>query len=82
MTLATLIVLGTAGVLALARALRPGSRPEERVLALDLLLIVVLGWVAVQAAVTGDLTRIEIMPVLGLVAAIATVAAATALDRR
>lgn len=81
MTTATLVVLAAAAVTALARALRPGSRPAERVLAIDLYLIVLLGWVAVQAAVSGDETRLEILPVLGLVAAIATVAAAAALDR-
>lgn len=82
MVTATLILLAAAGVLALARLLRPGSSPPDRVLAVDLLLLVLLGRVAVNAAVTGDLSRLDIMPVLGLVGAIATVAAATALDRR
>lgn len=82
MVTATMILLAAAGVLALARLLRPGSGPADRVLAVDLLLLVLLGRVAVNAAVTGDLSRLDIMPVLGLVGAIATVAAAVALDRR
>lgn len=75
-TTAALAVLSVAGLVALARVLRPGSTLIDRIIGLDLLLVIVVGGVGVLAARTGDGTFFDLFVVAGLLGFVSTIAVA------
>lgn len=75
------VLLGIGIVAGVVRALRP-SDLADRVIALDLSLLGLVGLLAV-AAVTGERTwLLDALPLIGLLAVVATVAFALAVERR
>jgi multicomponent Na+:H+ antiporter subunit F len=72
--------LGVAAVLAVARIVRPGAL-TDRVVGLDVLLYIVVGSVAVDAARRDDGTYLQLVVVLALLGFLGTMAAAFALER-
>jgi multicomponent Na+:H+ antiporter subunit F len=60
-----LVLLALAGVLCLARLLRPASL-ADRIVALDALLLVLVGGLAVQAVLSGKDTYLDAMVVAAL----------------
>ncbi len=76
----SLLLLGIAAALALARALRPGD--ADRVLGLDTLLAVVVMAVIVDAARRGDDTYLDVAVVAALLGFVGTVMLAWYLGRK
>ena len=73
--------LGLGGLLALVRALR-GPTLADRIIALDLILLLLAGGVAVQAARTGSEAFIGVLIVVALVAFTGTVLVARFIEWR
>lgn len=84
MTVVTTIALtglSVAGVLCLARLLRPGSLPD-RIVALDTLLVVIVSGIAVHAARTGEGLYLDVLVVAALLGFVSTVTVARFIERR
>lgn len=75
-----LVALAGAAVLAAARVIRRGEL-LDRVIGLDVLLIVVVGALAANGARSGDPLSLDLAIVVGFLGFLSTVAAALALDR-
>jgi multicomponent Na+:H+ antiporter subunit F len=73
--------IAVAATLALARLVRPGSI-ADRIVALDMLLIIVVSGIAVQAARTGDGTYLDVLFVTALLGFAGTVTVARFIERR
>lgn len=80
-TTIALAVLAGAAVLCGARLLRPGSIPD-RIIALDLLLLVVASVIAVRTAMTGSGAFVNVLFVAALIAFVGTVTVARYVERR
>lgn len=78
---ASLLGLTAAGAMILARLLR-GPTASDRIVALDTLLLVVIGGVAVQMALLDDRVYAGILVVVSLLAFIGTTTVARFIDRR
>lgn len=78
---ASLATLGLAGVLALARVLRPGSL-ADRVLGLDFFVTTVATGIVVGAVVRDTTVFVPIVVVVALLAFVATVTVARYIERR
>lgn len=76
-----LTVLVVAVLLALVRLVAGPSVPD-RIVALDTLLFLIAGGVAVQAAATGESTYLNILVVVSLLGFVGTVTAARFIERR
>jgi len=74
-------ILGLAALLCLVRMIR-GPRLADRIVALDTLLLMVVSGIAVQAAVTGDDTYLDVMVVAALLAFAGTSMVANFMERR
>lgn len=74
-------LLGAAALLCLLRLLR-GPGLADRIVALDALLLVVVSGLAVQAAVTGEGTYLDVMVVAALLAFTGTSMVANFIERR
>ena len=77
----TMVMLGLAGLLCVVRLLRGESFPD-RVVALDMLLVVVVCGVAVDAARTGDGTFLDVLVVAALLSFTGTALVARFVERR
>ncbi|HUP76894.1 MAG TPA: monovalent cation/H+ antiporter complex subunit F [Acidimicrobiales bacterium] len=75
-------VLSAAAVLCLARALRPGSSLADRIVALDSLLVLLVGGVAVLTARRGDDVFVDIAFVAALLGFLGTITVARYIERR
>jgi multicomponent Na+:H+ antiporter subunit F len=80
-TTIALVGLSVAGVLCLARLLRPGSLPD-RIVALDTLLVVIVSGIAVHAARTGEGLYLDVLVVAALLGFVSTVTVARFIERR
>jgi multicomponent Na+:H+ antiporter subunit F len=81
---ASTIAFGTLGVAALhclVRMIR-GPRLADRIVALDTLLLMVVSGIAVQAAVSGDDTYLDVMVVAALLAFAGTSMVANFIEKR
>lgn len=74
-------MLVAAVLLAVLRALRPGSL-ADRAVALDLAVVVALNGLALRAATTGDDAAVDLLLVFGLVGFITVVTVARFIERR
>lgn len=84
MNVVTSIALGAlavAGLLCIARLLRPCSLPD-RIVALDSLLVVIVSGIAVRAARTGDGLYLDVLVVTALLGFVGTVTVARFIERR
>jgi multicomponent Na+:H+ antiporter subunit F len=81
MTRLVLAMLSTALVLAFVRLVRGPTLPD-RVVALDLLSALIVGFISVLAIETGQRILLEVAIVLALIAFLGTVAFARYLERR
>ncbi len=79
--LLSLGLLSVAGLGCLVRLLRPGSL-ADRIVALDMLLVVVVSGLAVQAARTGDGTYLDVMVVAAVLGFSSTALVARFIERR
>jgi multicomponent Na+:H+ antiporter subunit F len=70
---ATLLLLAAAAVLAFIRLVRGPTLPD-RVVAMDLLGILIVGLIVVATAVTGEMVLLDVAMVIALVSFIGTVA--------
>lgn len=70
---AAYVFQGAAFLLAFLRLLRGPSLPD-RVVALDLMSVLVVGWIAVHTVRTGQTVYLDVAIVLGLIAFLGTVA--------
>jgi multicomponent Na+:H+ antiporter subunit F len=70
---ATLLLLAAAAVLAFVRLVRGPTLPD-RVVAMDLLGILIVGLIVVATAVTGEMVLLDVAMVIALVSFIGTVA--------
>ncbi|MPY92890.1 MAG: sodium:proton antiporter [Acidimicrobiia bacterium] len=75
------LLLGAAGVLCLARAVRPGTL-ADRAVALDTTVALVVCGLAVAVAVTGDGIFVDLALVAGLLGFLGTTAVARYVGRR
>jgi multicomponent Na+:H+ antiporter subunit F len=73
--------LALAGALCMVRLIR-GSSLADRIVALDSMLIVIVGGVAVEAARSGRGTYLGLLIVAGLIAFVGTVTVARFIERR
>jgi multicomponent Na+:H+ antiporter subunit F len=73
--------LGVAALLCLVRMIR-GPRLADRIVALDTLLLMVVSGIAVQAAVSGDDTYLDVMVVAALLAFAGTSMVANFIEKR
>lgn len=73
--------LGVASFLCLLRMIR-GPRLADRIVALDALLLMVVSGLAVQAALTGEDTYLDVMVVAALLAFVGTSMVANFIERR
>jgi multicomponent Na+:H+ antiporter subunit F len=76
-----LVLLSAAAGLCLLRMIR-GKRLADRIVALDALLLTIVSGLAVQAAVTGDETYLDVMVVAALLAFTGTAMVANFIERR
>lgn len=74
-------ILGLSAILCVARVLRPSSLPD-RVVALDLLVLVVITGVTVDITRTGDGIFADLLLVASLLAFVATVVTARFIEDR
>lgn len=74
-------MLVLAALLAVMRALRPGSL-ADRAVALDLAVVVALNGLALRAATAGDDAAVDLLLVFGLVGFITVVTVARFIERR
>ena len=75
------VMLVLAALLAVMRALRPGSL-ADRAVALDLAVVVALNGLALRAATAGDDAAVDLLLVFGLVGFITVVTVARFIERR
>lgn len=73
--------LAISALLCVLRLVRPGS-VADRVVALDTLIVVIVGGIAVDAANTGEGTYLWVLVVASLLGFIATVTVARFIERR
>lgn len=78
---ATLAALGLAGLLAVARVLRPGSL-TDKILGADNATLVVVSAVAVGAALTEEATFLDVLVVVTLLGFIGNLTVARYVERR
>ena len=76
----TLVILGVAVLLALVRLVKGPSLPD-RVVAMDLLSVVIVGFIVVLAASTGVRATLDAALVIALIGFVATVAYAIYVER-
>jgi len=81
-TTVALALVAVAGLLALARELRPRASLPDRLVGLDSLLVIIVAGIAVWTARTGVGTYLDVMVVLALVSFTATVVVAVYVERR
>jgi multicomponent Na+:H+ antiporter subunit F len=74
-------ILGLAGLLAVARLARPGSL-ADRVIALDVLVVVVVSAIGVYSVRIGEGVYLELLVVAGLLGFVATITVARFMERR
>lgn len=76
-----LVLLSVAAALCLLRMIR-GKGLADRIVALDALLLMIVSGLAIQAAVTGEDTYLDVMVVAALLAFTGTAMVATFIERR
>lgn len=74
-------ILALAGILCLARVLRPGSL-ADRIVALDSMLIVIVAGIAVLTVRTGKSDYVDVLVVTALLGFLATTTVARYIERR
>lgn len=77
----SLVLLSVAAALCLVRMVR-GKRLADRIVALDALLLMIVSGLAVQAAITGEDTYLDVMVVAALLAFTGTAMVANFIERR
>lgn len=75
------VMLAAAAMLCVVRLMR-GQRLADRIVALDTLLLMVVSGLAVQAAITGEDTFLDVMVVAALLAFTGTAMVANFIERR
>jgi multicomponent Na+:H+ antiporter subunit F len=75
-------ILTLAGLLTLTRVVRPGISLADRVVALDLLLLIIVMGIAVGAIGTRSQLFIDVLVVVALLAFVGTVTVARFIERR
>ena len=78
---ASLVLLGLAGLLAVARVVKDGSLPDK-VLGADLAVIVLGSAVATGAALTADATYLDVLVVVTLLGFVGTITVARFVEQR
>ena len=73
--------LSVSAILCVARLVRPGSL-ADRIVALDLLLVVIVSGIAIHAAWTGRGTYLDVLVVAALLGFIGTVTVGRFIERR
>lgn len=81
-TMICLLMLVAAGLLSLARVVRPASSVADRMVALDLLLLIVVTGIAVQAVRTSSGVFLDLLVVVSLIGFVGTVMTARFIERR
>ena len=84
MTLATTVAmtaLAAAALLCILRLVRPGSL-ADRIVALDLLLVIIVSGIAIQAARTRRGTYLDVLVVAALLGFVGTVTVGRFIERR
>lgn len=74
-------ILAVAALLSLVRMVR-GPRLADRIVALDTLLLMIVSGLAIQAAMTGEDTYLNVMVVAALLAFVGTAMVANFIERR
>ncbi|CAN5347374.1 hypothetical protein BH20ACT9_BH20ACT9_17610 [soil metagenome] len=74
-------ILGLAGLLSVARLARPGSL-ADRVIALDVLVVIVVSSIGVYSVRIGEGVYLELLIVAGLLGFVATITVARFMERR
>jgi multicomponent Na+:H+ antiporter subunit F len=80
-TTVALVILGLAGLLSVARLARPGSL-ADRMIALDVLVVVVVSGVGVYSVRIGEGVYLELLVVAALLGFVATITVARFMERR
>ena len=80
-TTVALVILALAGLLSVARLARPGSL-ADRMIALDVLVVVVVSGVGVYSVRIGEGVYLELLVVAGLLGFVATITVARFMERR
>lgn len=75
-------ILIAAGLLALARLLRPGTSVADRVVALDLVLLIVVMGIAVFSVIRDTGAFLDVLVVVSLLGFVGTVTVARFIERR
>lgn len=76
-----LAALSVSALLCLARLVRPGSL-ADRIVALDLLLVVIVSGIAIHAAWSGRGTYLDVLVVAALLGFISTITVGRFIERR
>lgn len=80
-TTVALVILALAGLLSVARLARPGSL-ADRMIALDVLVVVVVSGVGVYSVRIGEGIYLELLVVAALLGFVATITVARFMERR
>lgn len=80
-TTVALVILALAGLLSVARLARPGSL-ADRMIALDVLVVVVVSGVGVYSVRIGEGVYLELLVVAALLGFVATITVARFMERR
>ncbi len=75
------LLLGGATIAGVARSLRPGEL-ADRIIGFDVAILGFIGLLALAAVATGQQWLLDALPLLGLLAVVATVTFSRALGRR
>lgn len=75
-------ILALAGVLALLRVVRPGTTLADRIVALDLVLLIIVMSIAVSAVGTGSPVFLDVLVVVSLLGFVGTITVARFIERR
>lgn len=75
-------ILAASALLCVGRVVRPGSSLADRIVALDSLLVVLVGALALRTARDGDEVFIHVIVVAALLGFLATVTVARYIERR
>lgn len=75
-------ILALAAVVALARVVRPGTSLADRVIALDLILLIIVMGIAVSAVSTRSSIYFDVLVVVSLLGFVGTITVARFIERR
>lgn len=75
-------ILMLAAVVALLRVVRPGTSLADRIIALDLILLIIVMGIAVSAVGTGSSVYFDVLVVVSLLGFVGTITVARFIERR